>query len=92
LWNYGKTPQRGAKEIEIILDDAIIYKGYARIADATSIIFSAEREEHKELVYCEPDKMQAVAFYNEGTLLGGAELEIDEGERPITSNIGNCKV
>lgn len=28
VWNYAKTPQRGACEADIILDDALIYKGY----------------------------------------------------------------
>lgn len=34
IWNYAKTPTRGAREVEIILDDALIYKGHVAKASA----------------------------------------------------------
>ena len=34
IWNYAKNPERGACEIEILLDDSLIYKGF--VAQATA--------------------------------------------------------
>lgn len=73
FWNYGKTANRGAKEIEVLLDDAVIYKGYLRISNASTILFSGERSELREMVYCDPGKLQDVGLYNEGSMYGGSE-------------------
>jgi len=43
LWNYAKTPERGACEIEVVLDDELIYKGFAAKA--------AARGEHQTLLF-----------------------------------------
>jgi hypothetical protein len=32
LWNYGKTPSRGAKQVELELDGVLLYAGYVRCA------------------------------------------------------------
>mmetsp|Transcript_15242 Transcript_15242/g.45822 ORF Transcript_15242/g.45822 Transcript_15242/m.45822 type:complete len:295 (-) Transcript_15242:73-957(-) len=32
IWNYCKTPARGAQEIEVYADDVLVYKGHLRIA------------------------------------------------------------
>lgn len=32
VWNYGKTPSRGAKQLEVLLDETLLFAGYARRA------------------------------------------------------------
>ncbi len=37
IWNYSKTPERGSKEIEVFLDDDLLYRG--------SLLASPEKDE-----------------------------------------------
>lgn len=41
LWNYHKNPERGACEIEVLLDDQLIYFGYLRKAAPPSALRQA---------------------------------------------------
>eukprot|EP01017_Pseudomicrothorax_dubius_P034485 TRINITY_DN4733_c0_g1_i4.p1 TRINITY_DN4733_c0_g1~~TRINITY_DN4733_c0_g1_i4.p1 ORF type:complete len:150 (-),score=27.21 TRINITY_DN4733_c0_g1_i4:62-511(-) len=80
LWNYSKTPARGVRELEIYLDENILYKGYLRKAPtelefrgegkpiATSVVFTKNEELFKRLapkIYTEDGTKQSVMFTNE---------------------------
>ena len=32
IWNYSKTPERGANDVEILIDEQLIYKGHLKKA------------------------------------------------------------
>jgi hypothetical protein len=88
IWNYAKTATRAAKEIMILLDDILIYKGFLRQTGATVVLFTGEPslvQRVTEHVYVyEGDKMN-VLLYNEGRLVGGLEESKVVNERPMTS-------
>ena len=88
FWNYGKTLARASKEIMILLDDTVIYKGFLRQTGPTVILFTGEpslvqRVTDQVYVY-EGDKLN-VLLYNEGKMVGGVEESKVIPERPMTS-------
>jgi hypothetical protein len=57
IWNYSRTPTRGAKEIKVLLDDSMIFQGLAR---------PAPHDTHTEE---DVDFAQAVLFTNDASTL-----------------------
>jgi hypothetical protein len=57
FWNYGKTPVRGAREVELSIDELVIYRGYLRIGDATSILFTGELVDQARKVHFDTGKI-----------------------------------
>lgn len=78
FWNYTRTVQRGVKEIELYLDDNIVFKGQLKPANnpyeptlcSTSIIFTGNELLLKK-IQAEPYlslEGQPIAYSNEGTV------------------------
>ncbi|KAL4511622.1 hypothetical protein ABPG72_012467 [Tetrahymena utriculariae] len=90
FWNYSKTPSRGVREIEIFLDDKLLFRGYLKKAPSqelyskdqvplfNSIIFNRNQEilqKIKHFVYNEDRQQQNVIFSNEGKVEGGSKAQ-----------------
>ena len=88
IWNYGKTPARAAKEIGVLIDDAVVYRGFLRQSGCSAVLFTGEASVVQRVcdqVYrYEGDKLN-VLQYNEGKLVGGLEQSKVVHERPFTS-------
>ena len=71
-----------------MIDDAVVYKGYARQNGASVILFTGESSVAQrvcdQIYRYEGDKVD-VLQYNEGKLVGGLEQPKVVAERPLTS-------
>ena len=88
FWNYAKTLTRAAKEIVVLIDDTLVYKGFLRQSGPSVVLFTGEanlvqRVTDQVYVY-EGDKLN-VLLYNEGRMVGGVEEGKVVAERPMTS-------
>ncbi|KAL4471398.1 hypothetical protein ABPG74_008291 [Tetrahymena malaccensis] len=90
FWNYSKTPSRGVREIEIFLDDKLLFRGYLKKAPSqeqhakesvslfNTVIFNRNQEilqKIKPVVYNEDRQQQNVIFSNEGKVEGGSKAQ-----------------
>eukprot|EP00002_Diphylleia_rotans_P001000 TRINITY_DN10545_c0_g1_i1.p1 TRINITY_DN10545_c0_g1~~TRINITY_DN10545_c0_g1_i1.p1 ORF type:complete len:1785 (+),score=340.31 TRINITY_DN10545_c0_g1_i1:93-5447(+) len=84
IWNYSKTPARGANDVDISLDDMLIFKGQIRPAPtlasrrngvyefACSVLFTNDAttlEQERTHTYTNRRKERDVAFYNDQELV-----------------------
>lgn len=60
LFNYSKTPERGVHEFEVEIDSSILFRGYARQGERTSVVFHQSTnnviERLHEWIYFNPGK------------------------------------
>lgn len=76
ITNYAKTPTRGAKLVDILLDDVLIYQGYLRMYSeakpAQCVLLSAEPKmvaKYERMVYRgvqQVEEIEPVVLFNDG--------------------------
>lgn len=71
FWNYSRTPARGVRDVEIYVDDLIIYQGILRQASGQdggeAVLFTDQPsilERERSLVY-QPSPEDLIAFFDE---------------------------
>lgn len=85
IWNYSKTPSRGVNEIELLVDDKNVFRGFIKAAPdksqweksfnkdfSTSILFTSDTrivERFKNNVNYDPQKLQSVQLVNERKIM-----------------------
>lgn len=82
FWNYSRTPARGVRDVEIYVDDLIIYQGILRQASGQdggeAVLFTDQPsilERERSLVY-QPSPEDLIAFFDENS---------SQPERPMTA-------
>mmetsp|Transcript_5505 Transcript_5505/g.15335 ORF Transcript_5505/g.15335 Transcript_5505/m.15335 type:complete len:1697 (+) Transcript_5505:302-5392(+) len=101
LWNYAKNPLRGAQEIEVMLDDLMIYKGFVRPAPASlqgpwqhTILFHNDPQliqQERAAVYSHLATLEReapIVLVNERKFMSGSASGTgysEPGDRPSTS-------
>lgn len=88
FWNYSKTSTRAVKEITVLIDDSVVFKGFLRQIGSSTILFTGDPsivQRACEFVYRYEGEKLNVLQYNEGKLVGGLEQPKVLAERPFTS-------